>query len=309
MEYVNIGKEPIRASMIGFGTGSSGFTGDNKQTRLGVRELSDLLHYGLDKGINLWDTGYSYGTYPHVSEALKNIGRDRVVISTKFSDSLERTVEKRIEETLRVFRTDYLDICLLHGVRNPFEFRMRSGALNALLKARDKGYVRAIGLSAHGIGGIEAALHTPEIELLFARINSTGASMDAYQENLLSKFVAVPYVKETARRIIPRRLIPSFSAQVESLQSSTREQEMVKGLLSRFHSGGRTVFAMKVFGAGKLADRVEESMRFIMSLGYISVYLLGMTSRREVDENVKIYNDIKEKRLSRRWRESTPAAL
>ena len=228
MEYVNIGKEQIRASRMGFGTGSSGFTGDNLQTRLTVKELSGLLHYAYERwGINFWDTGYTYGTHPHVSEALRRVPRNEVVISTKFSDSYERTAEKKLAETLRALNTDYIDICLLHGVRNPFEFRMRSGALRALVKAKERGYVRVIGLSAHGIGGIEAAVLEPEIEVLFARLNWSGASMDAYQENLLSKVVAVPFVKEAARRVIPRRLIPSFSAQVESLQSAVSEQEVM----------------------------------------------------------------------------------
>ena len=94
MEYVTIGSEPVKFSRVGFGTGSSGYTGVNKQTKLTVKELADLLTYAYDKGINLWDTGYSYGTHPHMREALKQIPRDKIVIATKFTDSFGKDIER-----------------------------------------------------------------------------------------------------------------------------------------------------------------------------------------------------------------------
>ncbi|WP_347275116.1 aldo/keto reductase [Candidatus Kuenenia sp.] len=289
MEYEIIGNGKIKLSKIGFGTGSSGYTGINLQTRLTERQLADVLMYAYDKGINFWDTGYSYGTHPHLREALKQIPRDKVIIATKFSDTFEKSTHKKIIETLKALKTDYLDICLLHGVRNAFEMKMRSGAHKALVKAKEKGYVRSIGISAHGIGAIEASLDIPEIEVVFARINWSGVSMDAYQEGFLSKLVAVPYVKEVARKIIPKKVIPSLSAQVESLQSNEQEQETVKNLLQKCHSLNKSVIGMKIFGAGALTHEIEKSLKFIMSLKYVKAFVLGMTSKEEVDENVRIY--------------------
>lgn len=289
---LTIGNGNINISKIGFGTGSSGYTGINQQTKLTERQLADVLMYACDKGINFWDTGYSYGTYPHLCEALKQIPRDKVVIATKFSDTFEKSTNKKIIETLKILKTDYLDICLLHGVRNAFEMKMRSGALKALVKAKEKGYVRSIGISAHGIGAIEASLDIPEIEVVFARINWSGVSMDAYQEGLLSKLVAVPYVKEVARKIIPKKIIPSFSAQVESLQSNEREQETVKNLLQKCHNLNKSVIGMKIFGAGALTHDIEKSLRFAMSLKYVKAFVLGMISKDEVDENVRIYEKL-----------------
>ncbi len=292
MEYETIGKEKIRISRLGFGTGTSGYTGNNLQTRLTEKQLADILIYAYEKGINFWDTAYSYGTYPHVREALKQVPRDKVVIATKFSDSSEKKVNQKINDSLKMLKTEYLDICALHGVRNAFEMKMRSGALKALVKAKEKGYVRSIGISAHGIGAIEASLDIPEIEVLFARINWSGVSMDAYQEGFLSKLVAIPYVKEVARKIIPKKIIPSFSAQVESLQSNEREQEVVKNLLQKCHNLNKSVIGMKIFGAGALTNDIEKSLRFIIPLRYIKSFLLGMTSKEEVDENLRMYESL-----------------
>jgi predicted aldo/keto reductase-like oxidoreductase len=289
MEYEIIGNGKIELSRIGFGTGSSGYTGINLQTKLTEKQMADVLIYAYNKGINFWDTGYSYGTYPHLCEALKQIPRHKIIIATKFSDTSEKKVDQKIKETVKALKTDYLDICLLHGVRNAFEIKMRSGALESLIKAKEKGYVKSIGLSAHGIGAIEASLDIPEIEVVFARINWSGVSMDAYQEGFLSKLVAVPYVKEVARKIIPKKIIPSFSAQVESLQSNEYEQEIVKNLLQKCHNVNKSVIGMKIFGAGALTKDIEKSLRFIMSLKYVKAFVLGMVSKEEVDENIRIY--------------------
>ena len=177
-----------------------------------AQALQQLVEYGTEYAEQHRKNSKKY---LNSQEALKQIPREKVIIATKFSDTSEKNVDQKIKETVKALKTDYLDICLLHGVRNAFEIKMRSGALKALIKAKEKGYVRSIGLSAHGIGAIEASLTIPEIEVLLARINWSGVSMDAYQEGFLSKLVAIPYVKEVARKIIPKKLIPSFSAQVE----------------------------------------------------------------------------------------------
>lgn len=303
MEYISL-KNGISVSRVGFGTGSSGFTGFNHQTRLAPAELARVLAYAYDeKGINFWDTGYSYGTYPHIYEAFKKIPRSKVVISTKFSDCFGESTEKKLAQTLKVLGTDHIDICLLQGARNSFEIKTRRGALKALLKARDKGYIRMLGLSAHGIGAIEAGLEKEDIEVLFSRINWSGSSMDSYQEGFLSKFLAVPYVKEFARKVIPKSMVPSLSAQIESMQSNAAEQDIIKGLLSKYDALKKPVIAMKVFGAGQLTGEIEKSIEFVMSLKYIRSFLLGMVSEKEVDENIEVYE-----RLVKAYSAASPAA-
>lgn len=49
---------------------------------------------------------------------------------------------------------------------------------------------------------------------------------------------------------------------------------------------------MKVFGAGALTNDTEKSLRFIMSLNYVKAFVLGMTSKEEVDENMRIYEKL-----------------
>jgi len=60
--------------------------------------------------------------------------------------NIRRTLEKR----LRQFKTDYIDVFLFMGVMKEKEFPLR--VREELLKLRDEGKVRAIGLSTHDRG-------------------------------------------------------------------------------------------------------------------------------------------------------------
>ena len=64
------------------GTGTLG----GRQGRiLGIQGLADLLHFGYDNGLIFWDAADSYGSHPHLKEALKRVPREKVTIMTKSS--------------------------------------------------------------------------------------------------------------------------------------------------------------------------------------------------------------------------------
>src|SRR6266849_3751472 len=48
-----------------------------------VGEAFDLLLNGYDHGLRFFDSADSYGSHPHVAEALKHVPRDKVTVLTK----------------------------------------------------------------------------------------------------------------------------------------------------------------------------------------------------------------------------------
>ena len=56
------------------GTGTVGSGHHSHQTALGVDGLSRLLLNGYDNGLRFFDAADSYGSHPHVAEALKQRG-------------------------------------------------------------------------------------------------------------------------------------------------------------------------------------------------------------------------------------------
>jgi 1-deoxyxylulose-5-phosphate synthase len=82
-DTVTLGSTGIKTSRLAMGTGTVGSEHHSHQTALGVKGLSDLLLNGYDHGLRFFDAADSYGSHPHVAEALKHVPRDKVTVLTK----------------------------------------------------------------------------------------------------------------------------------------------------------------------------------------------------------------------------------
>src|SRR5215472_10356935 len=82
-DMVTLGSTGIKTSRLAMGTGTVGFDHHSHQTALGVKGLSDLLLNGYDHGLRFFDAADSYGSHPHVADALKHVKRDQVSVLTK----------------------------------------------------------------------------------------------------------------------------------------------------------------------------------------------------------------------------------
>src|SRR5579864_4415557 len=82
-DTVTLGNTGIKTSRLAMGTGTVGSGHHSHQTALGVKGLSDLLLNGYDHGLRFFDAADSYGSHPHVAEALKHVQRDKVTVLSK----------------------------------------------------------------------------------------------------------------------------------------------------------------------------------------------------------------------------------
>src|SRR4051812_32428248 len=82
-DSIVLGNTGIKTSRLAMGTGTVGVGHRSHQTALGIKGLSDLLLNGYEHGLRFFDTADSYGSHPHVAEALKHVPRDQVTILTK----------------------------------------------------------------------------------------------------------------------------------------------------------------------------------------------------------------------------------
>src|SRR5262249_28177347 len=78
LDTVTIGNTGIKTSRLAMGTGTVGVGHHSHQTALGVDGLSRLLLNGHDNGLRFFDSADSYGSHPHIAEALKHLSRDKV---------------------------------------------------------------------------------------------------------------------------------------------------------------------------------------------------------------------------------------
>ncbi len=113
-DTVTVGKTGIQTSRLAMGTGTVGSGHHSHQTALGIKGLSELLLNGYEHGLRFFDAADSYGSHPHVSEALKHVPREKVTVLTKTWARDAATAKADIERFRRELGTDYLDICLMH---------------------------------------------------------------------------------------------------------------------------------------------------------------------------------------------------
>ena len=162
------------------GTGTKGFRGASNQTRkLGVGGLTDLYRYGFDNGLTFWDTADGYGSHPHLKSALQHIPREQVVIMTKSTSKTAKDMREDIDRFRHELGTDYIDLLLLHAVREEDWPVQRQGAMEVIDEYKQKGIVRSRGISCHSLPALRQVHRQEFIDVDLARINPIGARMDA----------------------------------------------------------------------------------------------------------------------------------
>jgi len=178
-DTVTLGKTGIKTSRLAMGTGTVGVGHHSHQTALGVQGLSDLLLNGYDHGLHFFDAADTYGSHPHVAEALKHVPRDKVTVLTKTWSREPDKARADLDRFRRELGVDYIDVCLIHCVTEADWTERFRGVMDVLSEAKEKGTIRAHGCSCHSIEALRAAAKSPWVEIDLARINPAGAYMDA----------------------------------------------------------------------------------------------------------------------------------
>lgn len=175
MKYNKLGNTDLYVSPVGFGV----LTVGNTQLNLPLEEGAELIKYAVSKGINFFDIAQYYETYPYLREGLKGIDMsennpDRPVICSKSLDYTYSQLEYAIEEALRELNLETIDIFMLHEVRQDPDWEMRSDAWKCLIDYKEKGIIKAIGVSTHHVDVVEKMAEIPECDAIFPLINYAG---------------------------------------------------------------------------------------------------------------------------------------
>jgi aryl-alcohol dehydrogenase-like predicted oxidoreductase len=221
-DTVTLGSTGIKTSRLAMGTGTVGSGGHSHQTALGVKGLSDLLLNGYDHGLRFFDAADSYGSHPHVAEALKRVPRDKVTVLTKSWARDAAAMRADLDRFRRELGTDYLDICLMHCVTEADWTDRYRGAMDVLSEAKQKGIIRAHGCSCHTIEALRAAAKSPWVEIDLARINPIGAIMDADPATVVG---VLKEMKTEGKAVIGMKILGQGALR-------TRQDEAIKFALS-----------------------------------------------------------------------------
>ena len=178
-DTVTLGRTGLKTSRLAMGTGTVGSGHHSHQTALGVKGLSDLLLNGYDSGLRFFDAADSYGSHPHVAEALKHVDRSKVTVLSKSWSRDADGMRADIDRFRRELGTDYIDVLLMHCLTEDDWTTRYRPVMDVLEEAKQKGVIRAHGCSCHSIGALRAAAKSPWVDVDLARINPIGSHMDA----------------------------------------------------------------------------------------------------------------------------------
>jgi len=183
LDYVILGNTGFKVSRICFGALTIGPT----QCNLTIEEGSKVIIKALEMGINFIDTAKTYGTYPYIARALSCVGnRESIVLASKSHAYTEDQMKKDLFECLKSLNISEIDIFLLHEQQNELTLKGHKPALEFLLKAKEKGYVKAVGISSHYVEAVNIAAEMPEIDVIHPLINIKGIGIcDGTRDEML----------------------------------------------------------------------------------------------------------------------------
>lgn len=250
-ETVGLGQTKLKLSRFCLGTGMNGNNRQSNHTRMGKQKLEALLQGGYDRGIRVFDLADLYGTHPYLLPALKAIPRDKYAIITKvwlhaggLPEAERPGAEAAVNRFLKEIGTDYLDLVLLHCMSSPKWPEEQRQHMDSLARLKDKGVIRAHGVSCHSIAALEAAAAEPWVDSVHTRINPYGMSMDDKPENV------VPVLKKVhaaGKGVVGMKIIGEGKLRND-------------------------------------AEKRDESARFVLGLGCVDILNIGFEKVEEIDD-------------------------
>src|SRR5258705_3513289 len=168
MQKRKLGKSNLEVSAIGLGCMGMSFSYGPPKDR---KEITDVLHAAVDRGITFFDTAEVYGPFTNeelVGEALAPF-RGKVVIATKFGfdlsgrdnrpgaaglNSQPEHIKRAVEGSLKRLKVEAIDLLYQHRVDPNVPIEDVAGAVKDLIQA---GKVKHFGLSEAGAQTIRRA--------------------------------------------------------------------------------------------------------------------------------------------------------
>jgi predicted aldo/keto reductase-like oxidoreductase len=116
--------------------------------RCSQEEAVAILQRAYEGGIRFFDTANAYtDSEEKIGLALSPVRPD-IVLATKSQGRDKKTVLAHIQQSLERMKTDYIDLFQLHQVSNWEEV---NDAYEGALEAKEKGYIRHIGVTTHSL--------------------------------------------------------------------------------------------------------------------------------------------------------------
>jgi aryl-alcohol dehydrogenase-like predicted oxidoreductase len=153
-----------------------------------------VVEAALEGGIRYFDTAPNY---LHSEERLGPVlgpVRDRVFLATKVEHADAKGAEEDLAQSLKLLKTDHVDLVLLHGLdlpdwSNAKAILSKDGALAGLRQAKAKGLTRFIGFSTHPKHKVaqQVLAAAPDLDVVMPFINYVSRAENNAEEHIVAQ--------------------------------------------------------------------------------------------------------------------------
>ena len=158
MKTVVLGSTGIVANKNGFGA--------LPIQRVSPEYAGKLLRKAYEAGVNFFDTARSYSdSEEKMGLALADV-RAKIHIATKTPSTTVEGFWKDLETSLRLLKTDYIDVYQFHNPAFCPKPGDSTGLYEAMLEAKAQGKIRHIGITNHRLGVATEAVESGLYETL-----------------------------------------------------------------------------------------------------------------------------------------------
>lgn len=266
MLYRKLGSTDEKVSILGFGCMRLPII-SGQYDNVDVDIAIPLIRKAIDNGVNYLDTAYPYHNGKSetvIAEALKEGYRKKVLIADKLPSWLieKRTdMDRYLQEQLDRLQTNQIDFYLIHSVKEDYWTKLESiGVLEFLDDAVNDGRIKYTGFSFHG-----------ELELFFDVIDSYNWDICQVQYNIVDE---------------------NFQAGREGISYASNQgigvviMEPLRGgtLVKNVPNEVQEIYTE----ASSKRTPAEWALKYLWDQKEIDLVLSGMTSFKDLDENLKI---------------------
>jgi aryl-alcohol dehydrogenase-like predicted oxidoreductase len=281
MEYRPLGKTGLTVSIAGLGCGGNSRLGLSRGASFD--DCVAVARTAIDLGVNFLDTAEAYGTEEIVGAAARSHGRDKLVISTKAllraGDTAE-TVTNRVNASLRRLGLDYVDIFHFHAV-NPAAYEHHRDVLApALVKAKEQGKVRHVGIT-------ETSPNDPEQKMLARAIEEAPWEVIMLAYSLMNQGARHRIFPTTVRRgigtllmFVVRNIFSNAAYRRDIFAELVEQGHLDKSILA---AGDPLGFLLSEGGAQNITDAAYRYARHEQG---VDVVLFGTGNKAHVKDNI-----------------------
>lgn len=177
-----LGRTGEKVTILGLGTAPIG------EGPVEAQQAARIFGEVLDRGVNYVDTARIYGNAEEALGLVLPKRRDSLFLVTKISTHTAEGAERSLAESLRRLKTDHIDLVHIHsiGSRKIDRVLAKDGALAYLLKQKEAGKIRFIGISGHNRPtNFVRMVKTGRIDVVMCVMNYADRNIYGFEQKVL----------------------------------------------------------------------------------------------------------------------------